>query len=155
MELLTDEMSRCIATTTNAKRSKGAQRSRTCEVPFAPLPAASRSRPDNQRDGRLTGEASTAATCVRTLNDLTHTDGQTDHGLDPSGEQTMAPLMTRVAVGRMRRVDADDDESTTTPTPEPAAEFLSELFTPRSARVWSVDGRLVGVGACWPPAVAS
>ena len=108
MELLTDEMSRCIATTTNAKRSKGAQRSRTCEVPFAPLPAASRSRPDNQRDGRLTGEASTAATCVRTLNDLTHAQTDRSRAGPIRHEHTMAPLMTRVAVDRMRRADADD-----------------------------------------------
>jgi hypothetical protein len=76
--------------------------------PF-PSPPASRSRPDNQRDGRLTGEASTAATYVRTLSDLSHADrsraGPIRH------EQTMAPLMTRVAVGRMRRADADDGDA--------------------------------------------
>lgn len=71
-------------------------------------------------------------------------------GPSTSGEDG-APLMTRVAVTRMRQGDADDDGAWLS---RPAAtDFylpVCVFFTPRSARARAecgrTDGRLVGVG---------
>jgi len=121
--------------------------------PFLRVGIAHRGRTISGSGGLpLTDETSTAATysydmCEpwMTTNSQVAT-GRSDRARD-------APLMTRVAVTRMRQGDADDDACPAEPATDfylPACVFYTAQCARARAECGRTGGRIVGVGAWWP-----